>query len=121
MRTKFQLQVSWQKCLNDMPFCEGSVSYSERLVEARKIATSRLCNDKEVDEALASAKKHFFANYTNKVGNHYDQEIGRSNCGERHMRWNAYPRLLCFLCLCCQSLVVLRNSACSATTQQDNK
>jgi hypothetical protein len=73
--------------LNTMPFCEGSVSYSERLVEARKIATSRLCNDKEVDEALASAKKYFFANYTNKVGNHYEQEIGRSNCRERQMRW----------------------------------
>ena len=49
-------------------------------MEARKIATSRLCNDKEVDEVLASAKKYFFANYTNKVGNHYEQEIGRSNC-----------------------------------------
>ena len=54
-----------------MLFSEGSVSYSELPVEARKIATSRLCNDKEA---------FFFAKYTNKVGNHYDQEIGRSNC-----------------------------------------
>ena len=54
--------------LNDMPFCEGSVSYSERLVEARKIATSRLCNDKEVDEALASAKKYFLPTTLTKSG-----------------------------------------------------
>ena len=76
--------------LNNMPFCEGSVSYSERFVEARKIASSRLRNDKEVDENLASAKKCFFATYANKVRNQYNQEIGRSNCRERHMRWNAY-------------------------------
>ena len=133
--------------LNTMPFCEGSVSYSERLVEARKIASPWPRNDKEVDEALASAKKRFFATYANKVGEQYDEEIGRSNCRGRHMRWNAYiskvfgktrklvdylrtgamleassyPRLFCFLCLRCQTLLVLRNSAYCATTQQGNR
>ena len=52
--------------LNNMTFCESSVSISERLVEACEIASSRLRNDKEVDEALASAKKCFSA--TSQVG-----------------------------------------------------
>ena len=76
--------------LNNMTFCESSVSISERLVEACDIVSSRLRNDKEVDEGLASAKKCLSANWCH-AGDYLRTGAGVSvsanRCLSANWRW----------------------------------